>query len=159
MASGGLSGAPIDGIHIRPADLGDLDHLLRHRREMFREMGCRDDAALDAIERASEEYLRAALPKRQYLAWVAETVPEGRIAGGGGIAIVPWPGAPSFPDTRRGWILGIYTEPQFRRRGIARAIMETIVAWCRAEGFGYVSLHAIDEGRRLYEAMGFRPTN
>jgi GNAT superfamily N-acetyltransferase len=37
--------------------------------------------------------------------------------------------------------------------------METIVEWCRAEGFGYVSLHASKFGRRLYERMGFEATN
>jgi len=37
--------------------------------------------------------------------------------------------------------------------------METIVEWCRGEGFGYVSLHASKDGRLLYETMGFQPTN
>jgi GNAT superfamily N-acetyltransferase len=149
---------PAASFHIRPADLGDLDTLVRHRRAMFFEIGGHDDAVLDAMDRASDEYFRAAIPNGHYVSWIAE-VDGGRIAGSGGMAIVPWPGSPSFPATRRGWILGIYTEPESRRRGIARAIMEKIVDWCRVEGFGYVSLHASAEGRPLYESMGFGPTN
>jgi hypothetical protein len=34
-----------------------------------------------------------------------------------------------------------------------------MVAWCRAQGYAGVSLHATDEGRPLYESMGFAPTN
>jgi hypothetical protein len=33
------------------------------------------------------------------------------------------------------------------------------VEWCRADGFHGVVLHASDEGRPLYESMGFQTTN
>ncbi len=125
---------------------------------MFAEMGCHDEGLLDQMQSAAEQYMRDALPTGTYRAWMAET--EAReVVGGGGIAIVPWPGSPAFPATRRGWILGIYTEPKFRRLGIARRVTETIVEWCRGEGFGYVSLHASQYGRPLYETLGFQATN
>jgi GNAT superfamily N-acetyltransferase len=145
-------------ICIRPATWHDLPHILHHRRAMFSEMGCQDEQALDRMESAAEQYLRDALPNGTYRAWMAET-DAGKIVGGGGIAIVPWPGSPDFPAIRRGWILGIYTEPEFRRLAVARRIMDSIVEWCRGEGFAHVSLHASKYGRRLYESMGFEPTN
>ena len=33
------------------------------------------------------------------------------------------------------------------------------VAWCREQGYKTVSLHASEDGRHLYEALGFKPTN
>ena len=33
-----------------------------------------------------------------------------------------------------------------------------MVGWCRAQGFRAVTLDASDDGRALYESMGFRPT-
>jgi GNAT superfamily N-acetyltransferase len=144
-------------IRIRPAIWDDLPHILHQRRAMFAEIGWQDEK-LDPMEKAAEQYLRAAMPSGQYRAWMAETG-DGRVVSGGGLAIVPWPGSPDFPASRRGWILGIYTEPEFRRRGIARKIVETIVEWCRGEEFGFVSLHASKDGRLLYETMGFNPTN
>jgi GNAT superfamily N-acetyltransferase len=125
---------------------------------MFAEIGAHDESILDRMQEASEQYLRSALPSGSYRAWLAETE-DGRVVSGGGIAIVPWPGSPDFPATHRGWILGIYTEPEFRRRGIGRQVMEAILAWCRNEGYVYVALHASKEGRLLYEKMGFQPTN
>ena len=148
----------MDEVRIRTGSIRDLAHLLHHRRAMFAEMGGADETMLDRMQEASEQYLRDALVSGMYRAWLAETG-DGRVVSGGGIAIVPWPGSPGFPATRRGWILSVYTEPGYRRRGIARRIMETIVEWCRAEGFAYVSLHASQDGRLLYEKMGFEATN
>ena len=74
-------------------------------------------------------------------------------------AISPWPGSPDDPSGLRALVLNVYTEPEFRRRGIARRIMETAIGWCREQGLGSVSLHASDFGRALYESLGFRQTN
>jgi GNAT superfamily N-acetyltransferase len=148
----------MEEIVIRPGGFADLTHILHHRRAMFIEMGKGDENALDRMQQASERYLREALPNGTYRTWLAQTE-GGRVVSGGGIAIVPWPGNPDFPDSRRGWILNIYTEPEFRGRGIARRIMDTMIAWCRNEGFHYVSLHDSNAGRPLYEKLGFQPTN
>ena len=56
-------------------------------------------------------------------------------------------------------ILNVYTEPEFRRQGVARRIMETILHWIRARGLRSAHLHASDEGRVLYEKLGFVATN
>jgi len=53
----------------------------------------------------------------------------------------------------------MYTEPEYRRQGLARRLMEAMVAWCRAERMTSVYLHASDDGRALYESLGFTPTN
>jgi hypothetical protein len=37
--------------------------------------------------------------------------------------------------------------------------MATMVTWCRAERMGFLYLHASDDGRPLYEGMGFKSTN
>jgi GNAT superfamily N-acetyltransferase len=60
---------------------------------------------------------------------------------------------------RKAFVLNVYVKPEFRRRGIARDIMKTLLEWCREQGFDSVSLHASIEGRPLYEELGFRPTN
>jgi GNAT superfamily N-acetyltransferase len=42
---------------------------------------------------------------------------------------------------------------------VARRLMTAIVEWCSGRGFPVAWLHASDEGRPLYESMGFEPTN
>jgi len=145
-------------LRVRPASIEDLDILIHHRREMFREMGYTDQALLDDVTTSAEAYFRAALPNRAYLGWLAET-DDGQVVGGGGLLIAAWPGFPGEKQSRRAWILNMYTEPAHRRQGIARRLVETMVEWCRREGFTAVALHASKEGRPLYESFGFRPTN
>jgi len=56
-------------------------------------------------------------------------------------------------------ILNVFTEPEFRKRGIARQVMLAILAWVRQQGLRSVNLHASKEGRTLYEKLGFEATN
>jgi GNAT superfamily N-acetyltransferase len=55
--------------------------------------------------------------------------------------------------------LNMYVERAHRRKGIAQALMEAMIDWCRDHEFAYVSLHASQQGRGLYEKLGFRPTD
>jgi GNAT superfamily N-acetyltransferase len=73
--------------------------------------------------------------------------------------ISAWPGGPKEFRPKRAMILNVFVDEEYRRRGIARALMEQTIAWCREDGFAFVGLHASDKGRPLYESMGFKPTN
>jgi len=125
---------------------------------MFEGMGNTDVAVLDQMEASTESYLKDAIARNTYRGWLAE-VPPGRVVAGGGVVIAQWPGFPGEDRPRRAWILNIYTDLDYRRRGTAKQITETIIDWCRSEGFATVSLHASREGRPLYETLGFQPTN
>jgi GNAT superfamily N-acetyltransferase len=59
----------------------------------------------------------------------------------------------------RGNIVNVYTEAAFRRRGLAGELMKVALEWCRENGVDLVVLHASEDGRRLYEAMGFAASN
>jgi GNAT superfamily N-acetyltransferase len=144
--------------HIRAATATDLEVILHHRRAMFEDMGYRDPAALEATRASSEPFIRQGLAEGFYRGWLAEEG-AGRVVAGGGLIVHPWLGHPASPQTRRAYILNVYTEPEYRRHGLARRIMEAILDWCRAEGFAGVALHASDQGRVLYEALGFKATN
>jgi ribosomal protein S18 acetylase RimI-like enzyme len=143
---------------IRPASLDDAAAIVGHRREMFRDMGYGDGATLAAMSAAFEPWLRGRMLSGEYLAWVAVT-PDRSIVGGLGLWLMDWPPHVIGSGARRGNILNVYVEPQSRRRGIARALMETALAWTRVNAVDCVILHASDDGRALYESLGFTPTN
>lgn len=145
-----------DDYSIRPATCADIEHLLHHRRQMFVEMG-HSDAHIEPTTRGARSYFESALADGSCLAWVAES--HGAVVGGGIIVFAHWPSVPGSSDPRRPWILNIYVEPPVRRRGIARALMQTAIDCCREQGFPFVSLHASPQGRPLYESLGFEPTN
>jgi GNAT superfamily N-acetyltransferase len=142
---------------LRPATLADIEIILHHRREMFREMGGRCAELLDEFEVASRSYFQIALPAGMYYGVFAEL--RGEVVAGGGIVVVDWPGSPLNFEPKRAWIVNIYVEPRERRRGFARLIMETLIDWCRRNGFRSVALHASEHGHQLYEKLGFNSTN
>lgn len=51
--------------------------------------------------------------------------------------------------------MSICTEPDYRRRGIARRMMQTILRWLEEQGIHRVTLHATVQGRPLYDQLGF----
>ncbi|MGH9600960.1 MAG: GNAT family N-acetyltransferase [Terriglobales bacterium] len=146
------------GMLIRETTLDDATEIMRHRRFMFRDMGDRDEAALDAMQATSAPYLVARMKDGTYRGWFAQAA-GGRVAGGGGVLVYPWVSNPCDPNPMRAYLLNVYVYQEFRRQGVARYLMEVMVDWCRAQGYSTVWLHASDEGRGLYESMGFAATN
>ena len=145
-------------ISFRPATSDDCEVILHHRRCMFRDMGEGPEDQLDRMVDATRPWLNRALADGSYRGWLATTT-GGQVVAGGGILISSWPARPEDPNTRRALILNVFTEPQYRRHGLARQLMLLMIQWLKDEGFTSVVLHASTEGRRLYESLGFAPTN
>jgi GNAT superfamily N-acetyltransferase len=143
---------------VTPATLNDAGSIVHHRRAMFSDMGYRDTIALDAMSAAFHPWLNARMEAGDYVAWMARTA-AGEIAGGLGLWLMDWPPHMIGAGARGGNILNVYTEPEFRRLGVARALMQAALDWCRANGIKAVILHASMDGRALYESIGFQPTN
>ena len=60
------------------------------------------------------------------------------------------------------WVYSIEVDESARRRGVARAAFVELERVARARGLRFVSLHVFghnDGARRLYEELGFEPTN
>jgi GNAT superfamily N-acetyltransferase len=143
-------------ISIREANSGDIPEILRQRRGMYLDMGYKDDAALGKMISACEPYLAQTLTQGSFRGWLA--LSKTRMVGGGGVVINPWPSHPYDLQCRRATILNVYVYPEFRRCGVGRRLMQTMIAWCRAENFAAVYLHSSQDGRHLYESLGFEPT-
>jgi GNAT superfamily N-acetyltransferase len=145
-------------ITVRQATVDDLAHVLRHRRGMFRDMGHRDEAQLDAMEAVSSPFFAEGLRAGTYRGFFAVDA-RSRVLAGGGVVLLEYQPHPLDPRPRRPFVVNMYTEPAHRRHGLARRLMVAMVDWCRSEGYRSLYLHASDEGRPLYAAMGFEPTN
>src|SRR5262245_50143288 len=113
---------------VRAATLDDVDALVGHRIGMFTDMGSTLEP--DMLRPAFAEWLRETMPSGAYRAWVAEDS-GGRIVAGGGATIIPWPPGPRYPGNRLAFVYNVYVEHAYRRRGLARRLMDAIHEWCR----------------------------
>src|SRR5262245_66354327 len=70
---------------VRQAGAADIPVLAQHRAAMFRDMGKLPSYLEKPLEQATASFLREAMPRGEYLAWVAEEhgTPPSTIGGAG----------------------------------------------------------------------------
>ncbi len=86
------------------------------------------------------------------MGWVVEV--DGRAVGMALVLLHQHPPRPYGP-IRRGYVTSVYVAPEHRRHGHGRALMEAIIVWGREHGLQRLELRSSDDGRALYEAVGF----
>ena len=143
---------------IREATPADIDIVLHQRLSMFQDMGYHDDTLLSTMLVTSRPFFAERLEDGRFRAWLVENS-EHNVVAGGGLLILDYPSSARDPSPKRPLIVNVYTESAYRRRGIARQLMTIMIDWCRDKGFGSVVLHASNDGRPLYEQLGFTQTN
>jgi GNAT superfamily N-acetyltransferase len=152
------------GLAIRRASIGDAPIIARHRVEMFRDMGQVPSGELaDRLLIASTAALASALAEGSYIGWLAFDEQD-QVVSGVGVHIKPQLPRFTHDGTRVATspvplVVNVYTEADWRRRGIAKALMNTVLQWSAAQGCDRVVLHASDAGRPLYRSLGFVATN
>jgi GNAT superfamily N-acetyltransferase len=152
------------GVVIRRATAGDAAIIALHRVSMFRDMGqVPTEELAKQLLTESTSALKIALDEGSYVGWLALETQE-QVAAGAGVHIKPQLPRITHDGARVATsavplVVNVYTEPRWRRRGIARGLMNIVMRWSMAQGFDRVVLHASDDGRPLYASLGFASTN
>ena len=152
---------------IRLATRADLDVISEHRARMFKDMDELPPEMFHTFRAQSKEALRSMFEHDQYVGWLVtpHDEPEKVVAGAGvtlrRVAPHPQPTAAGnfeIVSGRQAIIQNVFTEPEWRRRGLGTLLMKEIIAWSKKTGIESLVLHASKEGRALYEKLGFVPT-
>jgi GNAT superfamily N-acetyltransferase len=152
---------------IRRADVRDAAVIARHRARMFHDMGELSEEAFDDFLAASKAWTERAIVSDEYIGWLAAPQKEpALVIAGAGVQrrqVPPHPHRPSrngaFAKGRHAIVLNVFTEAEWRKRGVAPLLMEEIIRWAREEKLDRLVLHASAQARSLYERMGFVATN
>jgi GNAT superfamily N-acetyltransferase len=140
---------------IRQATVSDAAIIARHRVGMFRDMGQVPTEALAAtLLETSTAALAALLREGSYIGWLAIAEDDRVLAGGGAHVQSQLPrishNGTAVTTAPVPLVVNVYTEPDFRGMGIARALMDEVLKWAAAQGCDRVALHASDAGRLQY---------
>jgi GNAT superfamily N-acetyltransferase len=149
---------------IRRAIIKDADIIAWHRARMFQDMGELSGDAFELLRAKSRVPLMKWLESGDYIGWLASCAdrPESVIAGAGVqvYSALPRPVRRGrIGDGRQGIIINVFSEPEWRGKGIATMLMKEIINWAKSENLDRLSLHASDEGRAVYERLGFISSN
>lgn len=149
-------GIDFSGLTVRRLIANDLELICGHRETMFLEAG-----GEPSILRLMTEHFRP---------WLCERLLDGRYYGFAlmegeqpvaaiGLMNIEWPPHPSHPTLdQRGYVLNVYVEPAYRRRGLACALMKLAEAEFVQRGLSFAVLHATKAGKPVYEGLGWAAT-
>ena len=138
-------------VSYRKLTVNDLDAFIAIRIRQLREEGATED--IDLVQDLKDYFLRH-LFDGTFVSWLA--LEDGRIIGTSGMSFVEKPPYFSCPTGRIGLLSGMYTDPAFRRRGIATALLDRVVSEAREAGCGAVWITGSDMGVALYTTYGFQ---
>src|SRR5262249_30745855 len=122
------------------------------RYKMFEDLGRHATDPARFIQDSAETFA-ALLASGTCEVWLAEADDKAVAT----LALLFYPRLPSPESsvTREGYIVNVYTEREWRGRGIAGALVDTAIITAKQLGFGRVRLHPSAEGQPLYAAAGF----
>jgi GNAT superfamily N-acetyltransferase len=131
----------------------DLELICHHREEMFRDAGAAEQT-LATMTAHFRSWLEPRLADGSYSGIVL--IGDGQAVGGIGLMLIDWPPHPLHPEhSRRGYILNLFVEPAWRRRGLARRLMQMAEEELRRQDASLLILHATEKARPLYTELGW----
>ena len=128
----------------------DLANFIEMRITQLREEGAKDDIDLRP---ALNDYYRRHLNDGTFVSWLA--LDGEKIVGTSGMSFVEKPPYFGCPSGKIGLISSMYTDPSYRRRGIAKDLLTKVMDDARKYGCGAIQITASDMGVKLYTACGF----
>ncbi len=127
-----------------------LDTFIQMRIRQLREEGATEE--IDLVP-ALQDFYRRHMSDGTFVSWLA--LDGDKIVGTSGMSFVEKPPYFGCPSGRMGLLSSMFTDPEYRRKGIAKELLSRVVEEARAYGCGTVQITASDMGVMLYTDFGF----
>ena len=136
---------------IRIATKDDIEALMSSRLEMLKVVnGLPEDYVFtDQIINESRDYFL----NGEHLTVLATDGDE--VVGCASMSFIRIMPTFGHPTGKRAHLMNVYTRSEYRRRGIARRMVELLIDESWKAGATEISLDATELGRPLYESLGF----
>jgi GNAT superfamily N-acetyltransferase len=128
--------------HVRLATPAEAETIGWHRARMFQDMGDVPPHLFEQFCARSRDRLRDQLTTGEYVGWLASAIDSpAKIIAGAGVQlrhVLPHPltspnGDAAISEGRHAIILNVFTEPEWRRRGVAALLIQHIIDWSREQ--------------------------
>lgn len=146
-------------INYRSANIDDIEVLVECRVRFLNELyGPLKDDEIEVFKNTLREYFSEKIPSHEFIAWLAEY--NRKIVGTSGMVIWRLPARyGGLESGRLGYILNLYTVPEFRRKGICTYLLNELIKEGKSLGLRYLHLHASKYGLSIYKKAGFVEPN
>jgi GNAT superfamily N-acetyltransferase len=139
----------------RSAQVDDAERLAIHRVALFAESGpLLSPETLEQLRAATERAIREGLSAGHVRGWIA-TDPSGAWLGSAVVSVVRRLPTPANLAGTEAYLAQMYVEPEARRAGVGRALLDCATADGKKSGIPVMRLRTTEAGRALYAGYGF----
>lgn len=142
----------------RKATVNDLDELVRLRIEFLKEVrNIESDNNDSDVSKSLADYFKNTIKNDSFIAWLA--LDDNKIIATSGLCFYTLP--PSYKNItgKVAYIMNMYTQPNYRNKGIATYLFQKMVDEAKNLGYQKLCLHATEKGKPLYLKYGFKNTD
>lgn len=137
-------------IEYRKLSEKELDVFIEMRINQLREEGAKEDIDLKP---ALLDYYKRHMKDGTFVSWLA--LDGNNIIGTSEMSFVEKPPYFGCPSGKIGLLSSMFTNPNYRRNGIAKELLSRIVNEAKQYGCGTIQITASDMGVKLYTDFGF----
>ena len=135
------------------ASKADINELVKLRiAYMIDDFGGVSDYERECMEKQLPDYFNRKLGD-ELIAFVAKE--DNRIVSVAYLHIIEMPANSILLNGVYGEVLSVYTEPEYRGKGLCTKLMQNLIAYGKERGLGRVDLSATKDGYPIYSKMGF----
>lgn len=132
--------------------LRDISELMKWRKEVIEHVFGKTPS--QSLLNANREYYEKHVADESHIAFVA--VYDGKEVGSGSICLSEELPSPDNPSGKCAYLMNIYVRDKFRMHGIGHSIVRKLLEEAKRHNCGKIYLETTDDGRGVYESLGFR---
>ena len=136
----------------------DIDELIRMRIAYMKDdFGSVSEHEKECMENQLRDYFGRKLGT-ELVAFVAKDVEKNteKIVSVAYLHIVEMPANSVLLNGFYGTVLSVFTENEYRGKGLCTKLMQNLIAYGKERGLGRIDLSATNDGYRIYEKLGFK---
>ncbi len=137
-------------MEFRLATLEDLALLIQLRKQLLIDEG---QVVSSNIEDQLKAFFVNQFNSNQYVQWLVEQ--DNQVIATGAIQFIAFPPSYFNPTGIRGYIANMFTHVDFRSKGIAKKLLERLIAEAETRNVQHLFLIASEMGKPLYKKYGF----
>lgn len=128
----------------------EINIFIEMRINQLREEGAKEDFDLRPV---LSDYYKRHMADGTFVSWLA--FDGDKIIGTSGMSFVEKPPYFGCPSGKIGLLSSMYTNADYRRKGIAKELLSRVVNEAKKYGCGSIQITASDMGVKLYRDFGF----